>query len=142
MSVALVDDHLLGAVLRGVTPADLAGRDLFTTGHWYVRLCQAVFRADHRYGTLSRPFAEHPEEIRKRAVRAVIELPPVIGLVSLRHLAPRIGQTRQSLKLNMLGAEVLAAAEELGSEVHLSADYPRLEAALADRAIAVVRHTP
>ena len=58
MTVALIDDQLLGQVLRGRTPRPLAASELFTTGHWYVRLCQAVLRSDERTGVLSRPFAD------------------------------------------------------------------------------------
>lgn len=45
MTFALIDDQALGAVLRRQTPRSLRRRQLATTGHWYVRLCQAALEA-------------------------------------------------------------------------------------------------
>ena len=86
----LVDDQLLAAILRG-DPAPIPDVAVFTTGYWYVRLCQAVLNAADRTGALSAPFASLPHESRARAFRAVLELPESVGLLSLRDLAPRIG---------------------------------------------------
>lgn len=71
VTVALIDDQALAAVLRGERSAPLAGRDLATTGCWYVRLCQAVLSVSERPGVLSRPFEELPEAHRRRAVDAL-----------------------------------------------------------------------
>ncbi len=131
MTVALLDDQALGAVLRDERPAPLAGRDLATTGCWYVRLCQAVLTASERAGVLSRPFEELPEAHRCRAVDALVELPAHIELVSLRHLGPAIGRLRARHSLNLLAGEAVAAANHLGADVFLSAPSPRLEEALA-----------
>jgi hypothetical protein len=60
----------------------------------------------------------------------LLELPDQIGLVSLRELAPVIGQLRNRHDLNILGMEVLAAAVHLEADVYLSAASPRLEEAL------------
>ena len=130
MTIALVDDQMLGQLLRGDPPATLASQELYTTGYWYVRLCQAVLGADRRTGVLSRPFAELPADLRDRAVRAVLELPTGIGLLSLRELAPTMAELRPRHQLNVLGLEALAAAKSLGARVHLSAPSPLLEAAL------------
>ena len=54
MTVALIDDQLLGQVLRGATPRSLAAAELYTTGYWYVRLCQAALGADERVEELAR----------------------------------------------------------------------------------------
>lgn len=137
MTVALIDDQLLGQVLRGRTPRLLASKELYTTGYWYVRLCQAVLGANERTGVLSRPFAELPFELRTRAINAVLELPADIGLISLRELAPTIGQFRQHHKLNVLGIEVLAAASHLRAQVFLSARSPMLEDALEHEKLTV-----
>lgn len=137
MTVALIDDQLLGQVLRGRTPRRLAAKDLFSTGHWYVRLCQAVLRSDERTGTLSRPFADLSPELRDKARRAVLELPPEIGLISLRELAPTIATLRERHQLNILGIEALAAATHLGAKVYLSAPFPRLEGALRHEKLSV-----
>ena len=131
MTVALIDDQALGAVLRGEAPAPLAGRALATTGCWYVRLCQAVLSATERPGVLSGPFEELPEAHRSRAFDALVELPVQIDLVSLRHLGPAIGRLRQRHSLNLLAGEAVAAANHLDADVFLSAPSPMLEKALA-----------
>ncbi|HVF76609.1 MAG TPA: hypothetical protein VM938_16350 [Acidimicrobiales bacterium] len=131
MTVALVDDQVLGAVLRGSTPRALRRRQLATTGYWYVRLCQAVLTAAERPGTLAAPFASLPAAQRRRAVAALVELPDEIELLSLRTLAPDIGMLRQRHALNVLGTEALAAAIALDATVYLSTPSPLLEQALA-----------
>lgn len=130
MTVALIDDQLLAAVLRGQPPRVLASKELYTTGYWYVRLCQAVLGAQERTGVLSRPFVDLPDEMRERALAAVLELPADIGLVSLRELGPVIAQLRHRHQLNILCIEALAAATRLQANVHLSAPSPQLEQAL------------
>jgi len=136
----LVDDQLLGRILGGTSPPKRRA-PAFTTGYWYVRLCQAVLDAADRAGALSRPFAALPPPARERAVQALLELPDPIGLVSLRELAPRIGHLRRHHDLNILGMEALAAAVHLEADVYLSAASPRLEAALRaeGRQVTVVR---
>lgn len=131
MTVALIDDQALGAVLRGEVPAPLAGLVLATTGCWYVRLCQAVLSASERPGVLSGAFGELPEAHRSRAVDALVELPLEIELLSLRHLGPAIGRLRQRHSLNLLAGEAVAAANQLGADVFLSTPSPMLEKALA-----------
>lgn len=127
--IQLVDDQLLGRLLRGEgTPS--SGVDVFTTGCWYVRLCQAVLSASERTGVLSAPFAALPGDARGRAISGLLELPAEIGLLSLRELGPLISQLRQRYDLDILGMEALAAATRLGADVFLSASSPRLEAAL------------
>jgi hypothetical protein len=131
VSVALIDDQHLSSVLRGRQPRRLRSATLYTTGYWYVRLCQAVLAATDRPGALSGPFVDLPVDLRDRAVAAVMELPESIGLVSLRELGPAIGQLRRVYNLNVLGMEALAAATQLEANVFLSAHSPLLEAALA-----------
>jgi len=60
----------------------------------------------------------------------LLELPDQIGLVSVRELAPVMGQLRNRHDLNILGMEVLAAAVHLEADVYLSAPSPRLQEAL------------
>jgi hypothetical protein len=127
--IQLIDDQLLGGVLRGERPPRRKA-DVFTTGYWYVRLCQAVLASNRDLGTLSAPFASLPGPTRDRAIQALLELPDQIGLVSLRELAPVIGQLRNRHDLNILGMEVLAAAIHLEADVYLSAPSPRLQEAL------------
>ena len=125
----LVDDQLLGGILRG-SPPPTEAEPVFTTGYWYVRLCQAVLGAADRTGALSRPFAMLPPPAQQRAVSAVLELPDSVGLISLRELAPLIGQLRRRHEMNILAMEALAAAVHLQADVFLSAPSPRLEEAL------------
>lgn len=127
--IQLVDDQLLGRILRGDQPPQ-PGVEVFTTGYWYVRLCQAVLNASERTGILSGPFVALPDEDRARAMRGLLELPAAIGLQSLRKLGPVIGQLRARHDLNILGMEALAAATRLEANVFLTAPSPRLEAAL------------
>jgi len=89
--IQLVDDQVLGSVLRG-SPPPRRDASLYTTGYCYVRLCQAVLASDAAAGVLSAPFALLPDELRDRATRSLLALPDEIGLVSLRELAPVIGQ--------------------------------------------------
>lgn len=132
MTAALVDDGLLGSILRGSTPRELRRRTLATTGLWYVRLCQAVLAAGSHEGALSRPFHGLDERQRDRALAALVELPQDIELLSLRHLGPTIGRLRRDHVLNLLQVEALAASVELDAEVLLSAPSPLLQAALTD----------
>ncbi len=128
----LVDDHHLSAFLRGstlpgpVTPDDYVA----ATGYWYVRLCHAVLGAASRPGALSGPFLRLPDDERKRAVAALVELPDEIELVSLRALGPVIGWLRRRHALNALGMEALAAAVHLDAGVLLSVESPMLQVAL------------
>ena len=131
--IQLVDDQRLGTILRGGAPPRRQA-DVFTTGYWYVRLCQAVLGAGNRTGVLSAPFASLPDAARVRVVQALVELPDMIGLVSLRELGPLIGHLRQRHELNILSMEVLAAAVHLQAHVYLSAPSPRLQEALKSEA--------
>ncbi len=143
MTVALIDDQLLGAVLRGRPPRILGSKEVYTTGYWYVRLCQAVLGAQERTGVLSGPFLGLPDETRERALAAVLELPGDVGLLSLRELGPTIAQLRRDNQLNILGIEALAAATRLQAHVYLSASSPRLEQALRSANLKVkVQHPP
>lgn len=130
MTVALIDDQMLGAVLRGQRPRVLASKEIYTTGHWYVRLCQAALGAQERTGVLSGPFAELPEPLRQRALAALLELPDEVGMLSLRELGPTIAELRSHHQLNILSIEALAAAARLDAQVYLSASSPQLEHAL------------
>ena len=127
--IDLIDDQLLGSVLRG-SPSPRPNASIYTTGYFYVRLCQAVLGSSAVTGVLSAPFASLPGDLRARAMRSLLELPEDIGLLSLRELAPVIGQLRVRHNLNILGMEVLAAAVSLEADVYLSAPSPRLEDAL------------
>ncbi len=127
--IQLVDDQLVGSILRGASPPDPRA-EVYTTGYWYVRLCQAVLASSTRAGSLSGPFLGLPAGTRERAIGALLELPASIGLLSLRNLGPTIGRQRSHHRLNILGMEALAAATVLEADVYLSAPSPKLQAAL------------
>lgn len=133
----LVDDQLLSSILRGEGRIDQlpAVKTIYTTGYWYVRLCQAALDVADRSGILSGPFASLPPSRREQALAAVLELPEEIGLVSLRQLAPVIARLRPRHQLNILGMEALAAALHLKATVALSSTSPGLEAALKAKSI-------
>lgn len=84
----LVDDQILSRVLRSdALPGRLDwSQPIFTTGYWYVRLCQAVLGVAARPGALSGPFEALVGRRRDQAIAAVLELPEEIGLLSLREL--------------------------------------------------------
>ncbi|MGH9281200.1 MAG: hypothetical protein ACRD12_24340 [Acidimicrobiales bacterium] len=130
--IVLVDDQLLGVVLRGERLPHPVAPDatIYTTGYWYVRLCQAALGAAERAGVLSAPFYALPPGRREEALGAVLDLPDHIGLVSLRELGAVIARLRSRHQLNILGSEALAAAVHLEAAVALSARSPKLEEAL------------
>lgn len=133
-AVTLVDDRTLSEILRGVRRIDGA---VYTTGFWYVRLCQAVLSSNRPpTGQLSKPIASLPPSARAAAIRALLQLPDNIGMLSLRQLGPTIAELRELHRLNLLGIEALAAAKTTNATVLLSAASPQLEAALRSEGIA------
>jgi len=126
----LVDDRVLSGLLRG-EPPPLPEEPVYTTGCWYVRLCQATLSSTVS-GTLSGTFAELPPRLLPGALFSLLELPDEIGLLSLRTLAPLIGQLRtRHRRLNLLSVEALAAALYLHADVYLLTSSPPLQEALA-----------
>jgi hypothetical protein len=83
-------------------------------------LCRA--RADDSItGAVSRFLGDVNTRIASAAVRAVIELPETIGLVSLRSLGrPMASLVAGGVRLNLLSLEALAAAEMLDAEICLA----------------------
>jgi hypothetical protein len=111
----LVDDQTLSGLLRQqVTWPD---DRVFTTGCWYLRLCQAVVRGSG--GALSRPLLSLPAGRREVAIRAVLELPERIELLGWREVAPVMASqlAGPGSGLNLLSREALAAATILDAEV-------------------------
>jgi hypothetical protein len=128
----LVDDQCLSLLLRGETLPEVQDDSIFTTGYWYYRLCQAYFRAAS-LGALSRPFQDLPESERLRAEDQILALPESIGLISMRDLAPKMGQLiNLHPHLNLLAREALAAALWLEAVVVLNSPFPTLQRALSD----------
>lgn len=125
----LVDDRILASLLQGADPPQPQGR-VYTTGCWYIRLCQAVLGASQRTGALSGLLAKQSAGLRDRAVAKLLELPEEIAMESLRTLGPLIGRLRCRHDLNLLSVEALAAAVHLQADVFLAAPSPRLASAL------------
>jgi hypothetical protein len=111
----LADDQTLSALLRQqiTWPDDR----VFTSGYWYLRLCQAVVRGSG--GALSRPLLSLPPGRREAAIRAVLELPGQIELLSWREVAPVMASqlAGPGSGLNLLSREALAVATILEAEV-------------------------
>jgi len=124
----LVDDRALSEILRGEREVE---GPTYTTGLWYLRLCQAVFAKRSGNGVLSGPIAALPEQAQTAAMAALISLPDDVGLLSLRELAPTIASLRNRHRLNLLSIEALAAAKTLDARVLLTTSSPLLEEALA-----------
>ena len=125
----LVDDRVLAGLLQGKAPPE-PDQPVYTTGCWYVRLCQAALSSTVS-GSLSGSFAELPPKLVPRALQSLLELPEEIGLVSLRTLAPLIGRLRsRHRQLNLLSVEALAAALHLNAQVYLLTPSPPLQNAL------------
>ena len=136
MTTTLLDDRALSEVLQGKRTVK---GDVFTTGLWYVRLCQAVIGGNRlTTGSLSAPIAALPEPAQRAAVEALIALPQSIGMLSLRDLAPTIARLRDRHQLNLLSIEALAAAQALNAQVLLTTKSPRLEYALGIEGLALV----
>ncbi len=110
-------------------------RTVATTGLWYYRLCHAI-RSDVIVGALSGPFLTAPNDVRSRAIAALVRLPDNVDLVSLRDLAPKMAELVQRHRLNALSLEALAAALSLGADLAMAArsENPSLfEAARSER---------
>lgn len=139
----LIDDAHLGVYLRtGRRPSGFRARDrLYTSGYWYVRLCQAMLGVAQR-GVLSGPLDALPPAQSQKVLAAVVALPEEVGLLSLRELGPAIGRLRQTYPLHALSSEALAAASVLGAKVLLSVASPKLEAALAAEGLRVTQQAP
>ena len=95
----LVDDRALSEILRGERRID---GSVFTTGLWYLRLCQAVLTTNSPVqGSLSRPIAVLPPSVQQAAFAALMSLPEDIGLLSLRELGPTMAELRRKYRLNL-----------------------------------------
>jgi hypothetical protein len=118
LNAVLLDDHLLLRVLLDDEPPSLRppGSVIATSGLWYHRLCRALGDVAI-VGSMSRRLGGVGEEIAADVLRAVVELPPEIELISLRTLGWPMGElVHTAARLNLLSLEALAAA------LHLSAD--------------------
>ena len=133
----VVDDHLLLRVLLNDEPRQLRapGARLFTTGLWYHRLCRAV-ATPTVVGALSGSLGHVDVATARAAVQAIVSLPELIGVLSLRDLGWSMARLLgDGLRLSLMSLEALSAAERLGAELCLAADdeNPQLIAAARRR---------
>lgn len=114
----MVDDQTLSRLLRH--DLDWPEESVFTTGHWYLRLCQAVIRGGG--GALSGPVLALPPDRRERALLAVLELPDKVDILSWKVVAPVMANQLDGpgRGLNLLSREALAAATILGVGVQMA----------------------
>lgn len=136
----LIDDRLLRSVLLEREPTGLRRvrrtDELWTTGAWLYRLCQAVADSTVQ-GDLSGPLAELPPELRTGVTAKLVTLPPEVATVSLRELAWDMGQLVHRHPLNFLALEALAAARRVGAAICVGVGNvsPRLQAAAAEERV-------
>lgn len=130
MPRVVLDDHLLRDWLAGPDAAlrKAIGRsDVATTNLWYVRLCKSA--AAQGGGTLLQTWSS-PE--REAVIAGLIALPDGVTVIPMVQLAWRIGQLiRDHSGLSTLGAEAIAATEQLGARLLVSSrdDGPGIRAA-------------
>jgi hypothetical protein len=119
----LLDDRLLLEHLLGGSSRELRQlvqrREVFTTGYWYYRLCQAI-RSERVIGALSGPFHAAETSVREQAALALVRLPDEFGLLSLRELAPSMAEGVKRHRLNVMSVEALTAGVHLGADIALA----------------------
>lgn len=107
---------------------------MFTTGYWYLRLCQAVVRGAG--GSLSRPLLSLPPARRERVLRAVLDLPERVEILTWKVVAPMMANqlAGPGHGLNLLSREALAAASLLNAGVIMATGNENrlLQVALGD----------
>jgi hypothetical protein len=138
--VVLVDDALLLALIAerdepSIAPylAQVTAGEVFTTGSWFWRLARAL--SEPGRGVLSRQLASLGEDERQRVRIALADLPPEIGLLSLRRLVPVMSALGGPL--NLLTAEAIAAAVVLESGIAVTTESPLLAQAAAAAGVTV-----
>ena len=116
MSLVVLDDHLLRAVLGGEHVGQLGrlveSNDLATTNLYYVRLCKSVVGA--RGGALTGSWSRE----RRRALgRRLLELPDSILIPPMRLTGYRLAELAEGGRISTLGAEALAVAEHFDASL-------------------------
>lgn len=116
MSQVVVDDHLLRAALAGEGDRRLRrlveANEMATTNLYYVRLCKSVVAA--RGGRLTGGWFD---ERRRELGRRLIQLPESIRIVPMNVIGYRIAEIAQVHRVSTLGAEAVAAAEQLAASL-------------------------
>jgi hypothetical protein len=116
VSQVVLDDHLLRDVLAGEQGRRLARivatNELATTNLYYVRLCKSLVAA--RGGRLTGGWSE---ERRRELGRRLLDLPESIAILPMRLIGSRVAVLAHDHKVSTLGAEAVAAAENLGASL-------------------------
>ena len=116
MTHAVLDDHLLRDVLAGDVSEQLADvvdtHDLATTNMYFVRLCKSVVTA--RGGQLTGGW---PVEHRRALAQRLVQLPESIQIVPMRLIGFRMAELADTHRLSTLGAEAVAASEQLAGSL-------------------------
>ena len=125
----VIDDHLLLALLleRPTRAFERlrAGKRVFTTGLWYHRMCRAL-TASEVSGALGAQLGAVEPAVARQAIAAAIELPPTIGLVSLRDLSWPMAEILTSIPgVGSLTAIELPRTVGDGSASPWAASHPR-----------------
>lgn len=114
MTRALLDDHLLRDLLAGDLSAELqelvGTHELATTNLYLFRLCKSVVAAPG--GALTGGWS--PAQRRALGER-LVALPNDITVVPLSTIAFRMAELSAAHRLSTLGAEAVAAAENLAA---------------------------
>jgi hypothetical protein len=109
---AILDDHLLRDLLAGDTSTELdeilARHEPATTNYYLYRLCRSVVSAAG--GALTGAWSA--EQRRALGARLVF-LPTDVEVVPMRTLAYRMAEVVGMYRVSTLGAEAIAAAENL-----------------------------
>jgi hypothetical protein len=130
VSTVVLDDHLLRDLLTNRIGDELArllsDHDPATTNLYHFRLCRSVVSA--RGGSLTGGWS-----IEQRAAlnRPSIDLPAAITVVPMSSVAFRMAEIADAHRVSTLGAEVVAAAEQLNASIAVwrGDDGPGLRAA-------------
>jgi hypothetical protein len=112
-------------------------RELYTTGYWYWRLARAI--AHPTGGTLSGPFSGMADDVQRRVLGAMADLPASIGVLPLRRLVPIMAALPG--QINVLTAEAVAAAIVIDGSIAVTTQSEMLNrtARAAGIAVDVVR---
>ncbi len=112
MTRALLDDHLLRDLLADNTPTVLdeilASREPATTNYYLYRLCRSVVSAPGSALT-----GGWSAEQRRALGAQFVALPAGVEVVPMRALAYRMAELTGEYRVSTLGAEAIAAAENL-----------------------------
>ena len=97
---------------------------LHTSTYWYFRACRA--EVEGAGGKLSGPFEELAADEQRRAIAAMLDLPPDVGLPEPRLLVPAmVGVAGRHQRLNLMNIEATAAALVLEARLLISPDAAR-----------------